>query len=76
MVWGYSPALGLDLCWVDGRLRFYNPAAELWLPNFTETTDLLAAERAALDAERAARQTAEARIAHLEAELRRRDAAG
>ena len=76
MVWGYSPALGLDLCWIDGRLRFYNPAAELWLPNFTETTDLLAAERAALDAERAARQTAEARIAHLEAELRRRDAAG
>ena len=68
MVWGYSPALGLDLCWVDGRLRFYNPAAELWLPNFTETTDLLAERSAAL-------QTAEARIAQLEAELRRRDAA-
>ena len=76
MVWGYSPALGLDLCWVDGRLRFYNPAAELWLPNFTETTDLLASERAALAEERTARQTAEARIAQLEEELRRRNAAG
>ena len=75
MVWAHSPALSLDLCWIDGRLRFYHPATQRWLPNFTETTDLLATERAALAVERAARQTAEARIAQLEAELRRRDAA-
>ena len=75
MVWAHSPALSLDLCWIDGRLRFYHPATQRWLPNFTETTDLLAAERVALVSERAARQTAEARIAQLEAELRRRDAA-
>ena len=75
MIWAHSPALSLDLCWVDGRLRFYHPATQRWLPNFTETTDLLATERAALAVERAARQTAEARIAQLEAELRRRDAA-
>ena len=75
-VWAHSPALELDLCWVDGRLRFYHPATRRWLPNFTETTDLLASERAALATERAARQTAEARIAQLEAELRRRNADG
>ena len=90
MVWAHSPALSLDLCWIDGRLRFYHPVTQRWLLNFTETTDLLSAEYVALDAkrdalatertalaaERAARQTAEARIAQLEAELRRRDASG
>lgn len=54
---GYSPALGLLLCWDHGRLRFYDPAAGAWLRNFAE--------------ERAARAAAEARVAELEAELRR-----
>ena len=66
---GYSPALGLDLCWVDSRLRFYNPVTEVWLRNFTETVDLL-------ETTEAAHQAAVARIAELEAELRRRNASG
>ena len=87
---GHSPALGLDLCWVEGRLRFYNPYTGAWLRDFFETHDLLEAEQAArqsADAARriaesdrqtadAARQAAESRIAELEAELRRRDASG
>ncbi len=54
---GHSPLLGLDLCWTEGRLRFYDPAAGRWLENYTET-----AARA---------ESAEARVAELEAELRR-----
>ena len=63
-VWGHSPTLSLDLCWVNGRLRYYDPATETWLLNQEE-------EHAAVAAERAARQTAEARVAELEAELER-----
>ena len=64
MVWGHSPTLNLDLCWDNGRLRYYDPVAEVWLLNQEE-------EHAAVAAERAARQTAEARVAELEAELQR-----
>ena len=56
MVWGRSPALNLDLCWVEGRLRCYNPATDTWLLNQQE--------------EQEARQAAEARVSELEAELR------
>ena len=61
---GYSSALGLFLCWDNGRLRFYDPSTGEWLRNFAE-------ERAYAAAERAARAAAEARVAELEAELRR-----
>ena len=64
MVWGHSPALNLDLCWDNGRLRFYNPATGLWLMNREE-------EHEAAQAERAAWQAAGARAAELEAELQR-----
>ena len=84
-LWGYSPALGLDLCWDQGRLRFYDPATGQWLRNYEETQDELTAERTArtaaesratdaesrLATERAARDAAESRAAQLEAELRR-----
>ncbi len=64
MVWAHSPALGLDLCWHEGRLRFYNPDSGRWLLTPLETEDArLAAE--------SARLAAEARAAELEAELRR-----
>ena len=26
IIWGHSPTLGLDLCWVNERLQFYDPA--------------------------------------------------
>ena len=54
---GYSPALGLRLCWDDGRLRFHDPATGAWLRNFAE--------------EFAEREAAQNRVAELEAELRR-----
>ena len=51
---GHSDVLGLDLCWVDGHLRFYNPAEGRWLPNYRDI-------HAQADAEQAAREFAETR---------------
>ena len=56
-VWARSPALNLDLCWMDGRLRFYDPVAGRWLQNIEE-----------IDARAKA---AEAKMAEMAAELRR-----
>ena len=33
---GYSPVLGLELHWDEGRLRIYDPAAGEYMPNFAE----------------------------------------
>ncbi len=82
---GHSPLLGLDLCWTEGRLRFYDPAAGRWLENHTESAAradvaeyLAATEQTRANAAEylaAAEQTranaAEARVAEMEAELRR-----
>lgn len=57
MVRGHSPALELDLCWDDGRLRFYDPARGVWAPDYYEMREAL--------------QNAEARMAEMEAELLR-----
>ena len=62
--WGHSPVLGLDLCWEHGELRFYDPAAEEYLPSPAELQD----QR---DAERAARLLAEAALQRLREQLRR-----
>ena len=76
--WGHSPVLGLDLCWDEGQLRVYDPAAGVYLPTVPEWSAQHAAERAArltaearVAAERAARMTAEDRATATEAELRR-----
>ncbi len=76
--WGYSPTLNLELHWVDGRLRLYDPEGGRWLQNMTEMAEDTDRERAARESaetiaekERAARQSAEARLAEMEAELRR-----
>ena len=53
---GYSAVLGLELHWVDGWLRFWDPVAEEYLPDLTEAKALAAAEARA-------RQRAEARAA-------------
>ena len=63
--WGSSPALGMDLCWDAGRLRFYDPATGEFRRNMVEL-------EAALQSEREAREDAQARIRQLEEELRRR----
>lgn len=63
--WGSSPALGMDLCWDAGRLRFHDPATGEFRRNMVEL-------EAALQSEREAREDAQARIRQLEEELRRR----
>ena len=55
--WGYSEVLGLELWWEEETLRFRDPVSGEFLLTPEE--------------ERAARESAEARVAELEAELRR-----
>ena len=57
VIWGRSPVSGLDLCWVRGRLRFYDPVAEEYLPDLMEAL--------------AQRDAAEAEVRRLREELRR-----
>ena len=64
---GYSEALGLYLCWREGRLDWYDPTAEDYIPS-------LESERQRADTERQLRLAAEERIRHLEAQLRSREA--
>ena len=55
--WGHSEALGLDLCWEEGQLRWYDPVGRSYLRTFDqEAEDRIAAEE---------------RVRELEAELRR-----
>ncbi len=60
----HSPALGLDLCWDAGKLRFYDPVRDVWVPDYHELLEAREAAETAL-------QAAEARMAEMEAELRR-----
>ena len=70
-VWGYSATLNLELHWEEGRLWFYDPVEERWLENMEETGVAREAAEAQVEVERSARESAEARVAELEAELRR-----
>ena len=63
-VWAHSEVLNLDIWWMEGELQFRDPLDGEWLLSHEEE-----AERA--DWERAGRARAEARVAELEAELRR-----
>ena len=77
-VWGHSAALNLDLWWIDGELRYWDPAAERMLPTYEEQQVFLAAaeeranaEQARANAEQSRADAAEARLAEMKAELRR-----
>ena len=84
-VWRRSEALGLDVWWVEGELRFWDAEAGRWLLNHEEErSGRLAAEvraetaevraetaDARAEEERTGRIVAEARLAEIEAELRR-----
>ncbi len=70
-VWGYSATLNLELHWEEGRLWFYDPVEERWLENMEETGVAREVAEAQVEVERSARESAEARVAELEAELRR-----
>ncbi len=67
----HSPLLNLDLRWEEDRLHFYDPVAGVWLENYQEVMARASAAEAKVEAERATRESAEDRIAQLEAELRR-----
>ena len=78
LLWGHSQALGLDLCWDDGELRFRNPLTGEFLPTPEELGDARAdaearaeAAEAHADTERAMRQAAESEASRLREQLRR-----
>ena len=78
-LWGRSQVLNLDLCWEEGRLRWWDPEAERYLLTFDETDEARVnaearadSAEARADQEREARVNAEARVRELEAELERR----
>ena len=77
--YGHSDVLNLDLCWENGRLRWWDPAARRYLLTFDEMDEARIAEAEARTAEAEARaraesraDSAEARVRELEAELERR----
>ena len=71
-LWGYSEVLGLHLCWDNGFLRFYDSAADSFLPDAAEAMDMAEEAEARADAEEARADIAESRA---EAEAERADAA-
>ena len=78
MLRGYSVALGLYVCWEDGRLRFFDPRTESYLLSHDETEARAGTAEARAgtaearaEEERAGRLAAQARAEELEAELRR-----
>ena len=82
---GYSDALGLYVCWEDGRLRFFDPRTESYLRSHDEDATRAEEERAGrlaaqaragtaearAEEERAGRVAAESRLAEIELELSR-----
>ena len=62
--WGYSEVLGLEFWWYDGELRFRDPVSGEFLRTLDEAED-------AREAAEARAEFAEARMAEMEAELRR-----
>ena len=71
---GYSPVLGLSLCWEDNLPLLYDPATETYLESGREVVAARDAAEARATVEQAGRLVAEERIRQLEAELRRRQA--
>ena len=64
LAWGHSEVLGLDLCWDNGALRLRDPSAGRFLLKPEEL-------QVELEASQTRAESAEARAAELEAELRR-----
>ena len=73
--WGHSPILNLELHWDNGRLLWYDPQTQLYLPSYAAERQARVAERQARvaaedqrDAAQERRIAAEERNARLEAE--------
>ncbi len=76
--WGYSEVLGLEVWWYDDILRLRDPVTGEFLRTAEEAEDAVEAAERRAESERAARESAErrakfaeARMAEMEAELRR-----
>ena len=69
---GYSPMLGLSLCWDEGWPRFYDPSTGSYLETAQEVWAARAEAETQRDAEAAARLEAEAEVRRLREQLRRR----
>ena len=77
---GYSPVLNLELRWESGRLLWYAPVEQRYLPNYDEAIDVAEGRRIAAEEQRDAameqRDAAEARIRQLEEQLRQQQNPG
>ena len=73
VIWGYSEVLGLSVCWVEGRLRFWDRARQRYLRTQRESEARADAAEARADREAARANAEAARVRELEEELRRRD---
>ena len=62
-VWSHSNALNMDLWWVDGELRFWDPAARVWLLSHEEGTRWSSGSRGARRSSRSARRRNGSRVA-------------
>ena len=88
LLWGYSPVLGLDLCWDDGELKFRDPRHKRFLPAIKEErilrydAEVQAAESEARAADAEGRaadaegRAADAEVQAAESEARAADAEG
>ena len=63
--------LGLDLCWLEGELRFRHPSTGEFLLTPVEQQAARTDAEAQAEQERSGRLAAEARVEALEAELQR-----
>lgn len=71
VTWGHSEALSLSLCWVEGRLRFWDRGQRRYLLDPSEEQQGRLAAEARADAAETRADAAEARAQRLEEELRR-----
>ena len=62
LLWGYSEVLGVELCWDEGILRLRDPGTGEFLRTPEELNEAYLDAEARADEERAARETAEARM--------------
>ncbi len=69
VLWGRSEVLGLDVCWDNGRLRFYDPDAGRYLPDAEEMRRELDSKRARAYAEGIRADAAEAQRDMAEVQL-------
>ena len=66
---GYSPLLGIYLCWDEGLLLFYNPATGTYLRNLRRERALREAEQSAHEQTQAQLQTEQSAHEQTQAEL-------